>query len=411
MASRDTPRPVPDYTICYVRNRPKTRHPALALIGCADLADEDIAQLVWLAGADRVTIGVAPRRAGPFRKNPRPSEIELRVRDEFVAKRHAVLERRPDGWWLLDAGSRHGTFAAGKRRAKHRLRPGDVFETGRTFWRYLEHAWLAAPPASVEAAELGPTRTICPRLIEELCWTRQLAPSISPVIILGESGVGKDVLARQIHAWSGRKGFFKAVNCAALDEKELFGCATGSMAKAARDMGGQIDAATEGTLLLDQIDELPPVTQAKLIGVLEAGEFHRLGESRPRAVSARFIATIMTPDFGWLMSEGKLREDLYARFVHAVRLVPLRERVEDLGILLSHVLRSSTGLRPRISRLDPAAFRRLLAYSWPLNVREFECRVRQALRVAGGSPVLSLEHLALPTEIPRKARPPDRKRP
>jgi len=367
----------------------------LALIGCADTAAQDTAQLVWLCDLDRVSIG----RGEPFRTEVGPREIELRVPDGRVSAHHLTLQRGRGTWVLRDAGARHGTLIRGQKRTEVTLRPGDVFQTGRTFWRYVEHRPYTGTTSSGEtSAALGPTRTICPAFIEQIAKASLCAPSEGPVLILGETGVGKDVLARQIHAWSGRKGDFLAVNCPGIPkaswERELFGHVKDIFPGVHKDAAGYIEAAAPGTVLLDEIGELEPEAQAKLLRVLANHEITRVGEARPRKVDVRILAAT-NRNVPELLGRG-FREDLYARFTHVLQVPPLRERIEDVGILLAHFLRPHG--KQAASSVDSELFRRLLAGPWRLNVREMEHALECALLAARGAPDLLSEHLTLPDE-------------
>jgi len=198
----------------------------------------------------------------------------------------------------------------------------------------------------------------------------------SPVLLAGDSGTGKELVARAIHYSGPRgKGPFEAVHCAALAEaaleSELFGHVMGAFADAHEDRPGRLELARRGTLFLDEIAELPPASQARLLRVLETGEFRRLGDTRDRATDARVVAAT-NRDLPQLVDEGRFAKDLYGRLnTLTCQLPPLREHAEDIGPLCEHFLErfSHECGKPR-PELTPAALQALSARRWPGNVRE-----------------------------------------
>jgi anaerobic nitric oxide reductase transcription regulator len=223
-----------------------------------------------------------------------------------------------------------------------------------------------------------------------------------PVLLLGETGVGKELFARRLHGLSRRRNKpLIQVNCAALPESlaesELFGHVKGAFSGATSDRPGRFDAANGGTLLLDEVGELPLSVQAKLLRVLQNGEIQRLGADKPLHVDVRIIAATNRhlPDS---IRDGHFRADLYHRLsVYPVPIPPLRERDQDVLLLAGHFLelnRARLGLRSM--RLSPAAERAMLAYPWPGNVRELEHVISRAAikllsRGASRTQILTLE--------------------
>jgi two-component system response regulator FlrC len=209
-------------------------------------------------------------------------------------------------------------------------------------------------------------------LRDVLRYAEQVAPSDIPLILQGETGTGKEVLARFIHEHSGRPGKFVAVNCAALPESlaeaELFGHSRGAYTGADRARLGHLRAADDGTLLLDEISDLPLAIQAKLLRVLEEAEVTPLGESQPVKVHLRVIAAGQKP-LSDLVTAGKFRGDLFARLNGLeLRLPALRERREEVPFIFGAVLREAKpGYAPL---LQPKLVERLCVYHWPYNVRE-----------------------------------------
>ncbi len=229
-----------------------------------------------------------------------------------------------------------------------------------------------------------------------------VADSELPVLLLGETGVGKEMFARWLHRHSRRRNKpLVHVNCAALPESlaesELFGHVKGAFSGATTDRPGRFDAANGGTLLLDEVGELPLTVQAKLLRTLQNGEIQRLGADKPRQVDVRIIAAT-NRNLRDSVRDGLFRADLYHRLsVYPAPIPPLRERGNDVLILAGHFLelnRARLGLRS--VRLSPAAERALLGYGWPGNVRELEHVIsRAALRLlsrgASRSEILTLE--------------------
>jgi NtrC-family two-component system response regulator AlgB len=202
------------------------------------------------------------------------------------------------------------------------------------------------------------------------------APSDAPVLLRGESGTGKGVLARVLHAQSVRRGGpFVVVNCPTLSAEllasELFGHARGAFTGAVRDRAGRVETAEGGTLFLDEIAEIPPQVQAQLLRFIQEREFERVGESRTRRADVRIVAAT-NRDLAAEVAGGRFREDLFYRLaVVEVRVPPLRERPEDiLPLARRFVSFFCRAARRREQILSPACEKALLAYPWPGNVRE-----------------------------------------
>jgi len=218
----------------------------------------------------------------------------------------------------------------------------------------------------------------------------QVAAVGSPVLILGETGTGKDLVARAIHDRSRRKDRpLVPVNCAALPEalieSELFGYEKGAFTGAVTRTLGRFEMAHGGTILLDEVGELPLGVQAKLLRVLEGGTFERLGSSRTIKVDVRVIAAT-NRDLATEVREGRFRADLYYRLnVFPITLPPLRERAEDVPLLVWHFINEKQGaLRRTIKRVPERLMHVLETYSWPGNIRELENVIERALIVSSG---------------------------
>ncbi len=213
---------------------------------------------------------------------------------------------------------------------------------------------------------------------------KKVAPHQTPVLIVGETGVGKEVVARLIHKVSGRPGNFVDVNCSAIPrdlfEGELFGFKAGTFTGATRDKKGLVQWADEGTLFLDEIGDLPLELQAKLLRVLEQGEVRPLGEGKGRQIDVRIVAATNTnPET--MLQNGSLRQDLYFRLsAFVIFIPPLRERKEDIINLADYFLRLfSQRMRRNIKGFSPDVYETLLQYHWPGNVRELKNVVERAV--------------------------------
>ncbi|MFT3692540.1 MAG: sigma-54 dependent transcriptional regulator [Kofleriaceae bacterium] len=225
------------------------------------------------------------------------------------------------------------------------------------------------------------------------------------VAIFGESGTGKELVARTIHNSSPRHDApFVVVNCAAIPENlledELFGHVRGAFTDASRDREGLLAAAHTGTLFLDEIGEMPLPLQAKLLRVLQSQEFRRIGDDHDRRVDVRII-TATNRDLDQLVARGGFRQDLYYRInVFPMHMPPLRERPEDIGLLVHHfVQKYRARLGKVVEGVTPAALARLAAYDFPGNVRELENKIHQAMVVASGTMVEASE-ISLPQPSP-----------
>jgi len=226
----------------------------------------------------------------------------------------------------------------------------------------------------------------------------QVAPTDSAVLLLGETGTGKELIAKAIHARSGRRDrTLVKVNCAALPptliESELFGHEKGAFTGAVSRKIGRFELADRSTLFLDEVGELPLALQAKLLRVLQEGEFERVGSSATLRVNVRLIAA-SNSDLAAAAREGSFRADLYYRLrVFPVELPPLRARKDDIPALVWHFLAEfGATLRRKIERVQPATMDRLIAYDWPGNIRELRNVLERAVILSPG-PTLFLEEL------------------
>jgi transcriptional regulator with GAF, ATPase, and Fis domain len=237
------------------------------------------------------------------------------------------------------------------------------------------------------AVELVGTSTAFRQVLQLV---ERVAPSDTMVLLCGETGTGKDLIARTLHARSARREQpLITVNCAALPtglvESELFGHEKGAFTGAVQRRLGRFEAADGGTLFLDEIGDLPLEAQAKLLRVLEHGAFERLGSTHTTTVNVRLVAATNQP-LEQLVAEGKFRADLFYRVnVFPIHLPPLRERPEDIRLLAHYFAQKfRIRLKKQITAIDAHTLARLPAYPWPGNVRELEHLIERAVLLADG---------------------------
>jgi two-component system nitrogen regulation response regulator GlnG len=257
-------------------------------------------------------------------------------------------------------------------------------------------AVVAEPGAPEEASDILIGR--CPAMQEVYKSVGRVAPQDVTVLLRGESGTGKELVARAIYHYSRRADKpFLALNCAAIPEtlleSELFGHEKGAFTGANQRRIGKFEQCSGGTLFLDEIGDMTPVTQVKVLRVLQDQQFQRVGGNEMIRTDVRLIAAT-NRDLEQMVTAGQFRNDLYYRLnVYAIPLPPLRERREDLPLLVDYYLRRfSRELGKEVRRAAPEALRLLAAYPWPGNVRELQSALKQALLQATG-PVLVPEFL------------------
>jgi len=345
-----------------------------------------------LEDAEQVEIG----RNDPSSIQRRGTQLTLQFDDARMSGRHARLVREATGWVIEDAGSRNGTLLEGAKIERAPLVEGWGFGLGRTAFgfRMAERASRSDVTADELVEALPGTATFSTPFGARLTAANRLARSPQSLVLHGETGTGKEVVARGIHTASRRTGAFVAVNCGALPptlvESELFGFRKGAFSGATEDRPGLIRSADAGTLFLDEIGDLPPAVQASLLRVLQEREVLPIGAARPVAVDVRVIAA-SHKDLEHEVAAGRFREDLLARLNgYTVEIPSLRERREDLGILIAALLsRVAPG---RKLRFAPAAGWAMVRYDWPRNVRELEQVLATAAALADD--VIEVNHLS-----------------
>jgi DNA-binding NtrC family response regulator len=356
-----------------------------------------------LVGVETVTVGRGATRDASRSDDGRV--LEVRVPGNWVSSRHAVLHAVGGEWIVQDAGSRNGTFVNGQRVSSAIVHDGDVLQAGRVFFMVRGAPATQGPiqrdeDAAIAAAPFG-LRTLLPELEESYdALARVARGSLVPILFLGPTGSGKEVLAREVHAQSARTGAFVAVNCGALSpmlvESLLFGHVKGSFSGAARDEPGLVRSADRGTLFLDEIGDLPSSSQAALLRVLQEHEVMPVGATRASKVDVRVVAATHRP-LEVLSTSGSFRSDLLARLKgYTHRLLPLHERMADFGVLLADVLERVAAENAAKLTLMPDAAQALMAYAWPHNIRELY-HVMASTVALGAGDVIQARHL--PNEI------------
>ncbi|MGE0791229.1 MAG: sigma 54-interacting transcriptional regulator [Sandaracinaceae bacterium] len=310
---------------------------------------------------DRLSVGTA-------------TDNDLVLHDPTVSRYHVELTRTASGGLrLVDQGSTNGTRFRGARLEVAELTPGAELELGATRLRITDGSEVDVEVHDQE--QLGPLLGVSPPMRRVMAWVKRAARSDVAVLVTGESGTGKELVARAIHERSKRaEGPLITVDCGALAPSliasELFGHERGAFTGADKARAGALERADGGTLFLDEIGELPLELQPVLLGALERQRFSRVGADADIAVDVRVVAAT-NRDLRAEINAGTFRLDLYYRLaVLKLALPPLRERREDIAILVRHFL-NELDASPEAARLfDEATIASLETQSWPGNVRE-----------------------------------------
>ena len=367
-----------------------------------------------LEGADVVTLG----RGGSLQvervREGGATTLRISVPDGRMSALHARLQRVLGSWVVEDLGSKNGTLIDGKRVTTSPLAGGALLELGHSFFVFRE-GLPRAEPTFLDSRDLRPVArgmaTLSPAFAATLQRVVAFARSRVPVLVRGESGTGKELIASAIHELSGRPGPFVAVNCGAIApnilESELFGHRKGAFTGAIEDRAGLVRSSDRGTLLLDEIGDLPMPAQATLLRVLQESEVMPVGATRPVKMDLRVVAATHR-DLADLAARELFRPDLLARLDGAViSLPPLRDRREDFGVIGAALIEKCAGDAASSVSFSADAARLLLLHGWPLNVRELEKCLDSALVLARDGRV-ELEHLPeVVREPPRQPSSPE----
>ncbi|HKQ67763.1 MAG TPA: sigma 54-interacting transcriptional regulator [Polyangiaceae bacterium] len=323
----------------------------------------------------------------------RGAEADLRLNASGVSRLHARLHRQGPIYALHDLSSTNGSYVNGARIQHVGLSENDVLRFGTMVGVVTRVGSDQATPNEVQ--QLVPGLLLRSGLAPELDQLKRAAKSDLPVVLWGETGVGKERLAQALHVLSGRAGGYHGVNCAALPaslaEAELFGHRRGAFTGADQPGLGYLRAAHQGTLLLDELADLSPPLQAKLLRALQEKAVTPLGETRPIPVDVRIVAACQEP-LSALVEGKRLRPDLAARLNGlSIEVPPLRQRRVDIALMFGYFLSQYSGGRP--PAVEPELLESLLVHGWPGNVRELEFLARRLLVLHSHESVLRRVHL------------------
>jgi DNA-binding NtrC family response regulator len=347
----------------------------------------------------QVTLGRGEERSATMQEQRGGALLDVRIPAPSMSAEHARLVRAGGEWVVEDLDSRNGTYINGVRVTRGVAGPGDVLTAGRTLFLITGPKVTPAAAAGDLDLERSGARghaTLDPELAVLLDEVARVARSEITILVHGETGTGKDLLARSVHEASGRSGDFVAVNCggipATLVESHFFGHVKGAFSGALSNEPGLIRAAHGGTLFLDEVGDLPAASQAALLRVLQEREVMPVGATRSIKVDARIVAATHKP-LESMVAQGEFRGDLLARLAgFTAELPPLRERIVDLGVIVAALLRRLVPARAAEVRFTPGAGQALFRHDWPHNTRELEQCLSRALLLAGEGPV-DLAHL------------------
>jgi transcriptional regulator with GAF, ATPase, and Fis domain len=326
------------------------------------------------------------------------ADNDLVLSDDTVSRHHCEIVRAPDGLHVRDLESTNGTKIDGTRIREAMVQPGSVLKVGEVEIQFRPSVQKVEVLPS-EKTSFGPAigQSLAMRTIFGVL--ERIAPTDATVLLEGETGTGKDVLARAIWSVSTRSGKpFLVVDCGAvtysLIESELFGHERGSFTGAVATRQGAFELADGGTVFLDEIGELPLDVQPKLLRVLETREFRRVGGNKTLATNVRVIAATKR-DLQREVGTGKFREDLYFRLaVVPVTVPPLRARRDDIPTLVHHMMKAAGG---EALSVPPDTMQSLAAHEWPGNVRELRNVLERSIYMAQATGSTEIGVVTLPT--------------
>jgi DNA-binding NtrC family response regulator len=331
-------------------------------------------------GGDVVSVGTARDNA-------------LAIADFTVSRYHLEVSVRPTGILVADLGSTNGTYIGGVRIERAIVPPGTLLTLGGTKIRFDDAVRrTVAGPAPGAPHTLAGMIAMSPAMLRLFADVERVAATPTAVLIVGESGTGKERVAEAIHARSARAGApLVTIDCGALSSgllaSELFGHERGAFTGAERTHKGAFERAGGGTVFLDEIGELPAADQSALLGVLERRRFRRVGGTSEIELDARIIAAT-NRDLRAEVNSGRFRHDLYHRLaVVVLRLAPLRDRREDIAVLIEHFARELGAAAPIDAVFGADQLAAWAKHPWPGNVRELRNAV-EAMLVVGPQPLV-----------------------
>jgi transcriptional regulator with PAS, ATPase and Fis domain len=315
---------------------------------------------------------------------------QLVLRDPYVSRYHCRIYRKEDKYFIQDLNSTNGTWVNDVRVSAAEICHGSKIKVGTTRFVFecRSHNEKISPWSHWEFHGMV-SKDNKMRKLFSLVW--HIASYDIPVLIQGETGTGKEMLARTLHKLSPReKRPFIAVNCAAISkelvESELFGHERGAFTDAYYSSNGAFKEANGGTIFLDEIGDLPLNMQAKILRTLETGEVKKIGKAKPDYVNVRVIAAT-NRDLRQMMLNGEFRKDLFYRlYVVPITIPPLRERVQDIELLTNYFISQFSQLNSKI-RIAPASVEKLKMHDWPGNVRELKNTIARAIICRSGKSI------------------------
>ncbi len=339
------------------------------------------------------------------------SDCDLVLTDGTVSRRHLRITRQgADRWLLVDLGSTNGTFLQGARIQEAPIEAGTVLMAGRVEIAFIPERQDFDIPLW-DSDRFGPVigRSVSMRRLFGMI--ARIAETDATVLVEGETGTGKGQIAKAIHQASLRKsGPYVVVDCGAVQrqlvESELFGHEKGAFSGAYSERAGAFELANSGTAFIDELGELELELQPKLLRVLDAREVRRIGGSAPMPIDMRVVAATRR-NLGREVERGAFREDLYFRLsVITLRIPPLRERAEDIPILVEHFLEEMARVRdmPKLA-VNASTMDRLTSHDWPGNVRELKNAIERAVLLSAVRPGARLEIQGLQPGAPKSDRP------